>query len=380
MRVLLLADRVLALREHAMLRRLEVGLIDDGLRVVRAQPAGSPPAPTTGLAGALAYSDARWRFGALSPVRALAREILDLDSLMEQSNERPIDVVHVFGERAWALGSALAQEFGADLALEVWSSRARSHVDRQENRWGPLEQAGSRGLWLAPDERVLKALESMRLRWPVRSSRWGVHLPAEPRTPRSPPTPVAMAVLSTGQDPSGLIALLRGLAFAARAHHDILVFVDSAARAARQVWQEAGDLDLMDRLSFVPLMPTARDLVLRTDVFIQSEALGEQHTLVLEAMAQGLCVMARVDPLVEAVSPPSGPAILVSNPGPAGWEEALNRVLGKPDEREAVGRACRAYIGEHRLAHIHVRATLDAYRSFRTDEPIAFSARAESQS
>ena len=78
MRVLLLADRSFATREHAMLRRLEIGLIDEGLRVVRANPPVPNPEPTTGLAGALTYNDRAWRYIMPAPERTLARDLMNL--------------------------------------------------------------------------------------------------------------------------------------------------------------------------------------------------------------------------------------------------------------------------------------------------------------
>ncbi len=372
MRVLLLADRTLAEREHAMMRRLEVGLIDEGMRVVRGTPSGCPAEPGAGLAGALSYNDSRWRLGALSPVRSLSRDLLDLDTL-GSTDDRPIDTIHVFGEQAWSLAFELARELGTDLAIEAWSARAKSGVDAMEARAARLEAAGGRAVWLAPDERMKQALSSMRLRWPVNHSCWGVHLADESRVERPQGAPVSFGVLSTGQDAPGMVSLLRGLAFAARAHPDLLAFVDASAVNSRHVWQEARDLNLLDRLSLVPQMESRRDLVLMTDVFVQPEALGEQHTLVLESMAAGRCVIARADPLVEALSAP-GPALIVTNSSPAGWEEALNLVLNSPDHAQALGAAGKKYISERRLAHMQVKATIDAYRALRADQPLAFAA------
>ena len=76
LRVLMMADRSFARREHAMLRRLEVGLIDEGVRVLRATPAGSPEEPTTGLAGTVSYDDRGLWALAPSPVAAIRRAAL----------------------------------------------------------------------------------------------------------------------------------------------------------------------------------------------------------------------------------------------------------------------------------------------------------------
>ena len=51
MRVLILADGLFATRERALLSRLEVGLADEGVRVVQATPE-DVPASAAGLAGA----------------------------------------------------------------------------------------------------------------------------------------------------------------------------------------------------------------------------------------------------------------------------------------------------------------------------------------
>src|SRR5690606_20945714 len=104
MRVLLLADRSFATREHAMLRRLEIGLIDEGLRVVRANPPVPNPEPTTGLAGALTYNDRAWRYIMPAPERTLARDLMNLSlEARPDSDEEPgipIDLIHAFGDSA----------------------------------------------------------------------------------------------------------------------------------------------------------------------------------------------------------------------------------------------------------------------------------------
>ena len=76
------------------------------------------------------------------------------------------------------------------------------------------------------------------------------------------------------------------------------LFVDAEAAHRTGIWPVARGLGVLDRLSLIDEMEGRRELVLRGDVLVQSDARGEQRSLVLDAMASGMIVLAAEDPMV----------------------------------------------------------------------------------
>lgn len=387
MRVLFLADRSFAEREQSMLRRLEVGLIAEGLHVVRAVPVNadcSGEGEPTGLDAMIRYMPRSFPLSRGSLARRLHRTILDHESLEGASDStRSIDLIHVWGASVWAEALELAKLTGADLAFECWSRDSIRYIRDIERRARALDTAASRGVWLAPDETILAEVERISTFWPVRSSAWGVHVPPATVPSWEGAGPIAICVLSHGRDPLPCMNLLGALAAMTRAEevhegrHDreaigqrraavappeALIFLDSkAVEDHPEIWKRAERLRLLDRLSLIEGMECRRSLVLQTHLLIEPESHAGHRSLRLDAMAHGMSVIARHDPLVGSLID-GRTSIVAATPSIEGWTTALRRVIESPAAAADLGRNARHYISEHRLAHRQVAAALDAYK------------------
>lgn len=376
MRVVMLSDGSFARREHAMLRRVEVGLIDEGCRVVRVSPAGSPAEPTAGLAGTIQYDDAPWRRWALSPVKLIERQLEDVVGFGPRSETGATTVVHAWGDRCWRLAIELAGALGAEAALEVWSRAALETITAVERRRrGPMGRDLA-AVWLAPDEAMLKEVKRRARRWPALATPWGVHAPT--LTPREDSRPIeSLCVLACASANRILLDVLTALARASAEPDRPMIFVDASAAAGRRdAWELAESLKLLPRLTFVPDMESRRDLILRSDVLINATGSGEHRSLILDAMAAGMIVIQRADPIIESASNPSL-SFLVETPGAPAWEVAIRNVLSDPSAARSRGRSAAEYIRTHRPAHKHIRAILDAYALLQGDKPIPIRAETE---
>ncbi len=366
MRLLHVSDRSTATREHAMLRRLEIGLVDEGCRVVRLAPERALDEPTTGLAASITYPDSPWRVGLLSPLPNILRALDETDTLAADDEGRIIDAVHVWGVHAWPLALPLAGALRADLILEVLSRQALADVPTIERR---TARAPVSALWLAPDDAMRSAVERVARRWPVLTSRWGVHAP--PIDDAQHPIR-SIAILASGGEPAPTSALLSAIAHlpADPERPQPMIFLDSrAVERNPSLWRLADGLRIHSRLSLVPDFESRRQLVLRADAFIQADCRGEHATLLLEAMAAGLPVISRADRHVEASADPAI-ATLVEEPSEQGWRRALETVLSTPAPARTLALAAHRYIRQHRLAHLQVKAALDAYSRFHHAGPI----------
>jgi len=367
MRSLFISDRSFSQREHAMLRRLEVGLVDEGVIVTRAVPESCLKLLEGGLSPGIGYSDTGWSIMRGFRANAVIQKLRgDMATASDTLSRTPVDIVHAWGEACWPLAIDVACELGAALALEVWSAASLAHIRETERRARRLTDSGCRGEWFAPDALVSEALRSRKASWTIRETAWGVHLPTEWNPPNAERTPTVAVICREKVDQSVAIALLTALADPRLV--EAMIFIDSAAIDAQpELWRAADRLGLLDRLSVLDTLEAHRELILKVDALALPDPAGEHRSIMLDAMAQGVAVVTSSDSLIEDAIDTTT-CLLVDSP--AGWRDALLKAL-HPAERAHLGHSARGYISEKRLAHQHVRRVLDAYTAL-APEPIAF--------
>jgi hypothetical protein len=370
MRVLILADEFFASRERGLLTRLEVGLADEGVRVIHAVPEGTKAeAPEGVFSRVLTYSPKTLILTRPLAVRKLGRAIAEMDQTDEPGD---VDIIHVFGGSVWGLGADLALEVGAALALEVWRAglvpRAQSfHFSDRSVQDEPL-------LLMAPDpvlERALKDVPQGQLAHPTRLAAWGVLTPATPREILAPGRAPSVMLVGTGRDAGAFKVALEGLAAVARDQPDLLLFCDALAARRTDLWPLARKLGLLHNLSLIEELEGRRDLLLQGDVLVQPEAHGEQRSVLLEAMASGLVVIAAQDPMVSSLQD-GVTARLVNKASKEGWTGVLRDVITNAEKSRQLAASAREFIRTHRRASDHVKAVLTAYEWLMSDEPIPF--------
>lgn len=364
MRVLILTDELFASRERTFLQRLEVGLADEGVRVVHAVPESMSEVVGAGAGFAAKMLRYEPRSFALTRRLAVNRVQRDITKLLD-ADDAGIDVVHVFGGSAWALGADLAEALGAGLALEVWRSglvpRARERV------------TGSvRTVLVAPDPAIERALtqgmgQSGEARV-VRLAPWGALAEPSMRAMlREGTAPTAM-IVGSGRDAPAFAAALRGLAAAAKAFPELQVFCDALAARRSGLWALARRLGILAQFSLIDEIEARRDLLLQGDLLIQPDANGESRSVVLEAMACGVLVVAANDPYVSVLID-ARTARLVPEGDAAAWGRTLRDVFGDPARARALAGSALEFIRTQRRASDHVRAVLAAYEAVGVKRP-----------
>jgi len=370
MHTLILADALFASRERALLSRLEIGLADEGVRVLHAIPESasrSGPALFGGevFTRAVTYPDRAIPFTTGLRARVLLASI----ARALQADELPdIDVVHVFGGSAWPLGLELARRAGAGVVLEVW----RSGLIAQART---LRLRGDADVLLAaPDTAAERALLADGSGSTVRLTPWGVYTPPEPREILRPGRAPAIMLIGTGLDAKAVHACFAGIAEAAKSAPDLLVFADALTARRSGAWAIAGKLGLRDRLSLIEELESRRDLLVQGDILVQPEARGEQRSVILEAMAAGMAVAAAADPMVHILQGGVTCRLAPSHDASA-WSRVIGEMLQNPVATRELARRGRDYIRENRRASEHVRTVLAAYQWLTSAEPIAFASR-----
>lgn len=374
MRVLSLLSRSFAQREHAMVRRVEIGLLDEGSRLTRCVPTGCSVAMASGLIPQATYSES-------GPAIALPwradRLLRDLSHLVPEAlrsgDEGEYDIVHAWGQECWDLAAEVADATGAALIVEVYSRSAVDQARRFERRNASTFPEPSRCVFAAPSEAIGRTLDRAGLRWPVRVVPWGVFVPEEPRRARRPGEPVSLCIVGSGDSRGATIPVLEALADLARRREamesagagtipDLMVFIDERiARGEPELWRYAEKLGLLGMMSIIADLEGQRGPTLQSDIVALPEASGTQRSIVLDAMASGLAVLAAKDELLADIEHEST-GLIIEEPRARLWCDALERLLIEPEFALRLGDLARQHVATHRLASEQARVTLDLYR------------------
>lgn len=351
MRAVILADASFASRERGMLSRLEVGLADEGVRVVHAIPRSASAWAPAGVFTQTALYDER--FGSLGRRWRLARLVEVLEELAE--GQRPADVVHVFGRGAWPLGLDLADELQTPLMLEIGDeagARAAASLSRE----------GDAGLVaLACDEALAETVRLSGFPGPVRTVPWGVHAASEPGAILEEGRSLSMLMAGSGADPGSIEAMLEGFSAAAHRLGECMLFASSEAILAARLWPRVQALGLAGRVTLMPDMEARRELTVRGDVLILPERTQERRSLTLDAMGHGMLMLARRESTFGDVSEDAG--ILVDHGEATEWRDALCALVDKREECRARARVGWEHVRAEHRASTQVAGILAAYES-----------------
>jgi len=353
MRVLVMPGRSFASRERRMLQRLEVGLADEGIRVVHAIPRGSDIAHDPDVFAQAILYDA----GGLPLTRQIrARRLYEeLQALPRGAGENAVDIVHAFGE-SWHMAAEFARVASCSIAVDFWSlamARRAAAIRAATHHLSGV-------VFLAPNDALERAVRRDADGISVRVTPWGVHCPPTAREILPPGRAPAITVSGAGVDRDSLVASLEGLAKLVKTHPDVMIFLDAHAARRANVWPTVRSLGLESRLSLTPLLEGRRELALRTDLLVLPEAPGEFKSIVLDAMATGLPIVAASDPMVTCLHDRRN-ALLIAGPDPALWAGAIGELLEDVPLARSLASAAREHIRKEHRVSSHIATVIDAY-------------------
>lgn len=373
-----------------MLARLETGLTQEGLRVLRVWP-GSAPAgpPRSAFAVPVSFEDEG--LAATLPIRAarLADSITDAVG----RDAAAATVFHAFGEECWEIASRAALALDAPLAVQAWRPDSAPSLARLVSHRKSRGASSSRGgesapatsapplACIAPDAALATLMEQGAPGTPVLTASWGVHAPDFTRAAwltRDRTDSVAFVVVGSGADEAACVAAISGLALAAEADPRVTVFVDAAiVRRRRSLWRPMRAGDAAERFTLVEGLEARRAVALRADVLVQPEARGERRSITLDALASGMVVLARRDPawpaLAGADAPDAAPATFVAATNPRDWCDAALAILRDPSLAQRRSSEGGAWAARHASAFAQVAATIAAYERIGGATPIPFA-------
>jgi hypothetical protein len=353
MRVVILLDRPFARRERRMLSRLEIGLADEGLRVIHAVPMEILRTEPVGLySHTVGYEPA----GFPVSLRFRANQLVaSLRDAVDDGYDQAIDLVHIWSPDVWRLGLEVASQLDAAATMEVWSTAAVARLGERLNH--PVRPAVTVG-----DAQLARTIRAKYPTATIHDTLWGVHGEVIERPPPTADRALALLMLVDGSNPAFLDAALRGLASICRRDERVMAFVNTERAQGHVVWKLVRRLNLSDRVSLIPDAEARREAILNLDGLIIAEPGGRLRSMALDAMACGMPVIAAVDPAL-GIFTAGVTARLVARPDAAEWESAINSIVSGSEEIEHLRRAAADWVVANRAASAHVSSVLRVYEA-----------------
>ncbi|MFK7883805.1 MAG: hypothetical protein AB8F26_06445 [Phycisphaerales bacterium] len=349
MHVLLLADAPFAEHERALIERVAAGVTGEGVRVTVAIPKRTETQFSL-LTDPIRYSDR----GLMLTHRIRAEQVAAAVGGSVSKASGLIDVVHAFGGGAWTIAGTLAEIFGSALAFELWRGGL---TDRLE---GISPPTGVVAACFAPDRPIERAVTSSGTDLSIRLTPWGCYSPPAPTPVFRSGATASMVFVSSGRDGDQCRQAFEGACRVIAQSTDVMMFVAADAVNRAGLWKIAERVGVLDRLTLIDRLEDRRDLILCCDMIVYPDTRHEQRTILLDAMAHGLVIVAAGDPLVSVIVD----GVTVKSPESVttvAWQEAVAGVLADRSAAIALGLSAREHIRKNRRASAHIASLIDAY-------------------
>ncbi|MCC7145225.1 MAG: glycosyltransferase family 4 protein [Phycisphaeraceae bacterium] len=356
MHVALLANTAWLDEELRMFRHLVVGLIDEQVRVAQVVPNLVPEHEITTFGDVVTWRDSRW------PLLRSWR----LTRVADELEKLGVDLIHALDGRLWGAAVRLSDRLNIPVILGATSVLDLTEADRLLRRKGraPLAFVTT----TAPlGQAIARKVHGRQT--PVEVIAPGVYLPEN--VLRNEAGEVTCAVVSgNGEVDEDYEALFTAIRHVVDRHPDIHFFLDGQRSEQRSLWQLAQRNGLLEFVSLVPRRLGHREALLKSDVLIHPQPLGKSRSVILQAMAHGLPVLARSDPWVDYLVEDQT-AWLAESADSRRWIELLERLIQHPPDARALGLRSRQWVKDKHVPSRQVAATLQMYRRV-TGEAIKF--------
>jgi glycosyltransferase involved in cell wall biosynthesis len=159
------------------------------------------------------------------------------------------------------------------------------------------------------------------------------------------PDSIGLAVMGGCEDLRAYDAMLAGLASTVRDFPGAHVVVELCGPRSHDVWRLAQKYELLGSISGIDDAAQHRSLLTQCDVMLLPEQRGVLTSLMLEAMAGGMPVVAREDPFLDVVEDGES-GVIVSSDDAQEWARAVHSLLANPERARRLGMEGRRLVGE----------------------------------
>ncbi len=320
MSVALLCGPTRCVEEPAMLQRLAVGLMNEGVAITSIWPTGSQDTQRSSLVPRMSIDiPVSWL------MRSRRRRLVT-----EELAALEVNQLVAFGGAAQQLATDVAPALGAAVLVEVASMAAAERCRRS----APVD------VWLASSpsihRRLAERIDAQRTAFvPM-----GVATGGE-RAPHGEAGPVSIAVLDGGGDVATMREVMQGLR-SVIAPNDTRVFMELQGAGQHRCWRAVRDAGLLDHVSCIASAAAVRSLIAECDLVVLPTRQCGIRTVLLEAMLHGVPVLAPPIPGLDMLIDGETSMVVKDQ-----WGEALGRILEDVALRQRLGEAASKLIASH---------------------------------
>jgi glycosyltransferase involved in cell wall biosynthesis len=327
-------DATMLAGEAAFVRHLVMGLKSEGQKVTFIAPVGLDLSslPTLG-SRVLTYRWNKWE-------RLPVLQKLRLNTVARQLNDQPPDVLVVWGSAEPGGGGAVTMlsQMVPSLPVVVWCWDA-------SELFTPLLSLKSLRHIVASSQPIAGRVPP-HWRTPVTVVHPGVYSDQAIACYDVPGQLPCLVSLDPLSNKSAYEALLRACRMLSDVGQEYMLFAYDTGREEYSIWQLAENLNVLDRVSFVPFQQDAEPLLLHGDLYIHILPVTRVGYRTLEAMGRGLAVITcpnhGADYLIDGQT-----CRVVGPQTPESWREALLEMTRDRPKAAALARRGQQYVREH---------------------------------
>ena len=335
MHLAMIIDEERLKHEQSMLNRLSIGLMAEGMQLTRIVPGALDP-DTIDLGEQRVALATRL----VTPMRVLPwMRQARANRLAEALDKSPPDVIYAVGSKAWAVGLDLAQVIDRPMIVDVCSLAQASLLSR-----APKSEliAG----YVTPCAPLMNMLQPHVEPTRVNFVPIGIAAPPQPVSIlRQLGQNIAIAVIGQARDIQAYAALFSGIRLAGLDLPIMQIMLELDGVHEHEIWKRVHAVGLLDRVSAIGDAPTYRALLTQCDVMLIPEGLGEPRSIMLEAMAFGIPVIAALDPANDVLID-GETALLVERSNARQWSDRIRDILNRPEEARKLGQRARSRVLE----------------------------------
>lgn len=364
MHVMMIIDSERLAHEGQMLDRVCAELTNQQTEVSRVIPNDLQPEQVEQIEGDVGFT---LQIEAPMAVPPWMRRIRT-ERLVEDLGSAAPDVIHVIGQGAWKVGMDLAEAIDRPVALDVWSTGLARRVPRGRS-------AGRVAAYLVPTKPILKAVRRRRVDPELVSLvPLGVPVPEQTRHVLTDASEqISVAIIGSGRDVAAYRALLAGLARIVGDFPQLQICMELRGPHEHDIWRHAQRLDLLGHISAIRDAAPHAALIAGCDILIIPERYGEIRSIVLEAMARGVAIIASEDPAFDALVSEET-ATIVGEPSAVQWATELRRLFVEPERARAFGAAGRDLVMVRHRVQDQIAALVATFRKVLSGDTMAFAA------
>jgi len=341
MHVALVANTAWLDEELSTLKHLVVGLIDEGVRVTCVLPERAVVDEAMPFGQRIAWQESSLGWWNAFRLGGLSRSL--------ESAE--IDLVHALDGRLWRGALKAGGAAGLPVVLHANSQLDVDLLRRLSRRLTPGRCAVVTAT--APLTEAMRPLVQPGVS--LETVHAGVAVPREPVALPSSAEGLFVTVTGTGRLDGAYEGLLEGVARIIARYPGVQFFLDGQLAGQHEIWKFAEQLGLLGHLSLVPRRLGHRELLLRSHLIIQPQAMGRSRSLILRAMGAGVPILAQ------------------DHPSSSEWAQLLSELFDDlPRLHEQAARG-RVHVSQSRSVSRMAEHTLQLYRRM-VDETIPFQA------